>query len=159
MRSFLKRIFYRRSDRADNPSPVSAEYLFEMLLAGVDTLDRFAQELRALRPPEMPGNIASTRGWTIRFEALEEYCHKVPTGSLKSLAKQLDRPIEVLTSYVRQWDRHVSEIDPLLRTYEIMPGEEDAVDSVRVLLDRAIHTRRVTANELSARSKTANRYQ
>jgi len=153
MRSFLKRIFGRRSDRADNPSPVPFECRFEMALAAVGILDQFARELRSLRPPEIPGTIASTRGWTIRFEALEEYCQNVPTGSLQSLAEQLDRPIEVLTSYVHRWDQHVSGIDPLLRTYEIMPGEEDAVDSVRVLLDRAIHAQRVAVSELSARSK------
>lgn len=124
-----------------------------MVLAAVDILDQFAQELQALRPPEIPDNIASTRGWTIRFEAFEEYCKNVPTSGLQSLAEQLDRPIKILTSYVRRWDQHVSEIDPLLRTYEIMPGEEDAVDSVRVLLDRASHAQRVAVSELNVRSE------
>lgn len=153
MRSFLKRIFGRQEDGGDNPSPVSFEYHFEMVLTAVDILAQFAQELRALRPPEIPGTIASTRGWTIRFEALEEYCRNVPTGSLQSLAEQLERPIVDLTSYVRRWDQHVSGIDPLLRTYEIMPGEEDDVTSVHVILDRAIHAQQVAANELSTRFK------
>lgn len=155
MRSFLKRIFGRQGDEADNPSPVSSEYHFEMVLTAVDILAQFAQELRALRPPEIPVTVASTRGWTIRFEALEEYCRNVPTESLQALAEQLEQPIEVLTSYVRRWDQHVSGIDPLLRTYEIMPGEEDAVDSVRVILDRAIHAQQVAVNELSTRSQNS----
>jgi hypothetical protein len=153
MRSFLKRIFGRQGDGADNPSPAPSECHFEMVLTAVDILAQFALELRALRPPDIPGTIASTRGWTIRFEALEECCRNVPTKSLQSLAEQLERPIEVLTSYVRRWDQHVSGIDPLLRTYEIMPGEEDAVDSVRVLLDRAIRAQQVAVKELSIRSK------
>jgi hypothetical protein len=70
MRSFLKRIFGRRSDRAVNPSPVPSEYRFKMILTAVDILAQFAQELRALRPPEVPDKIASTRDWMIRFEAL-----------------------------------------------------------------------------------------
>ena len=129
------------------------EYRFDMVLAAVEILNQFAQELQGFTPPEIPNTIASTRGWTIRFEALDEYCHNVPTAGLKSLAEQLNRPIEALTSYVRRWDQHVSEIDPLLRTYEIMPGEEDTVDSVRVLLGRAINAQRTTVNELSARVK------
>lgn len=124
-----------------------------MVLAAVDILDQFAQELHSLKPPEIPESTASTCGWTIRFEALEEYRQTVPTDGLQSLAGQLDRPIKVLTSYIRQWDEHVSRIDPLLRTYEIMPGEEDAVDNVRVLRDRAIHAQRVAVSELEARSK------
>lgn len=91
------------------------------------------------------------RGWTIRFEALEEYCHEVPTDGLRSSAKQLNRPIEILSSYIRQWDHHVAEIDPLLRTYKIMPGEEDIVDSVRVLLGRAINAQGIAANQLRTR--------
>jgi len=157
MSSFLKRIFGKRNDRADNPSPVPSEYRFEMVLAAVDILDEFVRQLRVLRPPKIPSTISSTRGWTIRFEGLEEYSQNVPTGSLQSLAERLNRPIVDLASYVRQWDQHVSGIDPLLRTYEIMPGEEDAVDSVRVLLDRVIQAQRVVVRELKARSQTASR--
>ncbi len=102
MRSFLKRVFGIQSDEADNPSSVSSEYHFEMVLTAVDILAQFAQEPRALRPPEIPGTIASTRGWTIRLEALEEYCRNVPTESFQALAEQLEQPIEVLTSYVRR---------------------------------------------------------
>jgi len=123
-----------------------------MVLAAVDVLDRFAQELHSIKPSEIPRNIESTRGWTIRFEALEEYCQNVPTDSLQSLVRLLDRPIKVLTSYIRRWGQHVSGIDPLLRTYEIMPGEEDVIDSVRVLLDRAIHVQKAAVSELGLRS-------
>lgn len=123
-----------------------------MVLAAADVLDRFAQELYSVKPPEIPRNIESTCGWTIRFEALEEYYSDVSTDSLQSLARLLDRSIKVLTSYIRQWDEYVSGIDPLLRTYEILPGEEDAIDNVRVLLDRANHAQKIAANELGSRS-------
>jgi len=144
------------SDKVDPSLQEPFKDRFEMVLAAVDILDEFAQRLQVLRPPEIPNTISSTRGWTIRFEGLEAYIQNVPTSSLKTLAERLNRPIVDLASYVRQWDQHVSEIDPLLRTYEIMPGEEDAVDSVRVLLDRAIQAQRVAVREVRARSQTTS---
>lgn len=127
------------------------EYRFETVLAAAQTLDQFALELQVLTPPNIPRNITSVRGWAIRFEALHEYVNDVPTASLKSLAEQLNKPIKILSSYIRRWDQHVSKIDPLLRTYKIMPGEEDMVDNVRVLLERAIYAQRIVTDQLQAR--------
>lgn len=131
------------------------EYRFEMVMEAANTLNHFSQELERLTPPNVPNTITSTRGWSIRFEAIAEYSRDVSTADLEFLAGQLAPPIEILTSYVWRWDQYVSEMDPLLQIYQIMPGDQDTVDSVRVLLDRASYVQRIALSELRTRSENS----
>jgi hypothetical protein len=111
------------------------DYRFEMVNTAVDVLRRFTSELHECTPPEVPANLPNVSGWTIRFDGLGEYGGHVPTSRLQSLAKRLDGPIKDIRAYIDRWEQLVLKIDPLLRTFEIVPGDEDILDSVRVLMD------------------------
>jgi hypothetical protein len=136
-------------DQTSQPST----YRFEMVKTAVDVLARFASELRECNPPDVPENLPNVRGWTIRFDGLGEYSSHLPTGQMESLAKRLDDPIRDLRAYIDRWEQLVSMIDPLLRTYEIVPGDEDTLDSVRVLLDRAIYAQELVVGQLNDRQQ------
>jgi hypothetical protein len=126
-------------------------YRFEMVKTALEVLTRFSSELCKCTPPDVPEYLPNVRGWTIRFDGLGEYGRQVPTAHLESLAKSLNEPIKNLAAYIDRWEESVSMIDPLLQTYEIMPGDEDTVDSVRVLLDRAVYAQQLVTGELNGR--------
>ncbi len=126
-------------------------YRFDMVKTAVDVLASFSSELGKCTPPEVPEHLPSVRGWTIRFDGLGEYARQVPSAQLESLAKRLDEPIANLAAYIDRWEVNISESDPLLVDYEIMPGDYDAVDSVRVLLDRAVYAQQLATGDLNSR--------
>lgn len=126
-------------------------YRFEMVKTAVDILSRFSSELRECTPPEIPEHTASVRGWTMRFDGLGEYSRHLPSGQLTSLAERLEDPIKDLSDYIDRFEENRSMIDPLLQTYEIMPGDEDALDSVSVLRERAVYLQQLVTGQLNDR--------
>lgn len=142
----LRRMFFRQTERAEESA--GAEYRFEMVELAADKLRALSRQLERCAPPEIPKNMAHTRGWTIRFEGLADYSNQIPNEALERLAKRLDPSIKILSAYIHQWERQVSEIDPLLQTFEIMPGDEEGVASVRILLDRALFAQRIAIRQL-----------
>jgi hypothetical protein len=89
----------------------------------------------------------------MRFDGLCEYGSHVPTSRLQSLAKHLNAPIKDIRAYIDRWEQLVSKIDPLLRTFEIMPGDEGTLDCVRVLLDRTIYAQELVVGQLNDRQE------
>jgi hypothetical protein len=126
-------------------------YRFEMVKTAVDVLASFSSELCECTPPELPEHLESVCGWTIRFDGLGEYARQVPSAQLESIAKRLDEPIASLAAYIDRWEANLSKIDPFLVDYEIMGDDEDAVDSVRVLFDRAVYAQQLATGELNNR--------
>lgn len=122
-----------------------------MVKTAVDILSRFSSELRECTPPEIPAHMAQVRGWTMRFDGLGEYSSHLPSGQLTSLAEQLQDPIKHLSDYIDRFEDTRPMIDPLLQTYEIMPGDEDALDSVRVLRERAAYLQQLVTGQLNDR--------
>jgi hypothetical protein len=128
-------------------------YRFEMVNTAVDVLSRFSNELSGCTPPDIPANLPNVSGWTMRFDGLGEYGSHVPTSRLQSLAKHLNAPIKDIRAYIDRWEQLVSKIDPLLRTFEIMPGDEGTLDCVRVLLDRTIYAQELVVGQLNDRQE------
>lgn len=120
------------------PSSPDSTYRFEMLMLAVELLEEFSMEIEECTPPETPASIASLRGWTMRFVTFSEYSRDISAAEIQSLCGRLSQPIDRLISYLQHWEHHVSSLDPLLRSYHILPGEEQAVDSVRVILFRSL---------------------
>ena len=151
MFSFLNRLLGRAEVSNESNSPPPAKYRFEMVLAAADVLDEFAHEINRMTPPAVPTYIASVRGWTIRFTTLQDYGSQLPDGDLEIFAVRLNQPIKALRAYLGRWDGAVAAHDPLLRSYDVLPGEEQMMDNVRVLLDRAIHAQCVALQLVTQR--------
>jgi len=124
-------------------------YRFEMVKTGVDILCRYSSELRECTPPDIPNRIAQVRGWTIRFDGLGEYSTHVPSTQLKSLAERLEDPIKDLSDYVDRFEVTRAMIDPFLQTYEIMPSDEEALDHIRTLRERAVYLQQLATGQLN----------
>lgn len=137
MFSFVKRMFARRAEQTHSITEPSPEDRFEMLMVAVDVLNEFSREICRCTLPEVPDNIASVRGWTIRYESLPDYYGDLPPTRVRLLAERLYQPINILAAYLRRWEEQVFEVDSVVRPYQFMPGETDSVDSVRIILDRA----------------------
>jgi hypothetical protein len=112
MLSLIRRFFRRESLKKYNLDAPSSAYRFEMVELAVEVLREFATEILNYDPPDLPENLASTRGWTIRFEGIQEYCNYITTKKLEHLATQLSDPIRDLNAYVQKWERNVSRTDP-----------------------------------------------
>ncbi len=141
----------RKSEQYPDDPDRPWTYRFEMVKTAVDILSLYSSELRDCTPPEIPERIAHVRGWTIRFDGLGEYSSHVPSNQLKSLAERLEAPIKDLSEYIDRFEESRYMIDPLLQTYEIMPGDEDALDSVRVLRERAVYLQQLATGQLNDR--------
>jgi hypothetical protein len=145
------RQFFRRSPRL--VSERLWQERFEAVQFAAELLEEFAVELSDFVAPTIPEHYASIRGCTIRFESLPEYCHEVPLASLRALAERLNDPVARMTRYLKQWDSSVKRTDALLRDYHVMPGDEQAVDNVRVLLYRGRLVQRLVATEIVRRGE------
>jgi hypothetical protein len=152
--SFFKRRLARSQTVKEADTVTPAEYQFEMVLTAADLLNDFAREISRMIPPNVPANMPSVRGWTIRFTTLQDYGSQIPAGELRALARGLNGPIEALDNYVRRWDTIVLARDPLLRSYHVLPGDEDTVDGVRVLLNRAVQAQHVALHLVASQTQS-----
>lgn len=140
-----------KHERYPDETEHSWTHRYEMVTTGVKVLTAFSSELSEFSPPDVPEGLPKVGGWTIRFDGFGEYSAQVTTLKLESLAKLLDEPIRNLTAYVDRWEDSVSSIDPALQSYEIMPGDEDAIDSIHILLNRAIYLQQLVEGQLHDR--------
>ena len=138
LRWFRKSPPLHSSPHAPSSSP---EDRFELVIIAAELIAEFADELRYIDPPYLPDNLASIRGWSIRFTTLPEYIAQIDRHALNSLANELAAPLRIINEYIDRWDKAVAHLDPLLRDYEIMPGDEAAMDSLRVIWQRANNAR------------------
>jgi len=79
---------------------------------------------------------ASTRGWSVRLEGTRNRLPQLRRHERMVFCSRLAGILSVLDEYLGDWDEKLDKIDPMLRDYEFMPGDFNAVDSIRVIAER-----------------------
>ncbi|MBN2211178.1 MAG: hypothetical protein JW709_07255 [Sedimentisphaerales bacterium] len=142
-----------KSQSENNNDLESARYRFEMVEYAAKELYTFSRKIKSSTPFVLPKDLPSVRGWIIRFEGLPEYISVIEESSLIHLKEKIDKSLILLQKHISRWEQHITNIDPLLRPFEIMPGDENALENISILNDRAYFAAKLITQELCIRHK------